>query len=139
MPSRESFNLVTLLPGLLLLTGCVAGELPKREAEMSFAHVVGSTSEGGARVLSLSVDPGVHQRVVGPMARYDGPYSASVRVDADTRILIGTALGNKGATLGEVVDATYLSVWFRGPVAESDPVQATAEMIMITEPAHNAK
>jgi len=137
MPLTRELAPVSLVLEVLLLTGCVAGEVPKREADMSFAHVVASAGEGDARVLSLKVDPSVHKRVIGPMTKYEGPYWASVRVDADTQILMGTALGNRRATLDEVVDATYLNVWFRGSVTEPGPVQATAEMVMITEPGHS--
>jgi len=53
---------------------------------------------------------------------------ASVTVTGSTKVLHrdGTS-----ATLANVPDGARIEVWFTGPVAESYPVQATADVILI--------
>ncbi len=131
---RTPTVLAVLLVTFALVAGCTVGE-----GDISLAHVTASRIEGDATILSVEVEPGAHKRVFGPFARYGGLDSAEVRVDADTRVLRQTTKGSEPATLDEVISATYLNVRFMQPATSSDPVEATAEQILIVEPGHSGR
>jgi hypothetical protein len=56
---------------------------------------------------------------------------ASVRVDGDTRIFSVSEGELLSATFHDLLKNQVVEVWFEGPVAESDPVQARAGRIEI--------
>ncbi len=126
--------LAALLIGVGVLVGCKVGD-----GDISLAHVTGSRAEGDITVLTVQVEPGVHKRVFGPFAKYEGYASAEVRVDADTRILKQTTGGSEPATLDEVLAAKYLNVYFRQPATATEPIEATAEKVVVVERGHSGK
>lgn len=56
---------------------------------------------------------------------------AIVTVSTDTRVLRQAADGFERATFDDLDTGRQVAVWYRGPVAESYPVQATAATIVI--------
>lgn len=105
--------------------------IPDSAADISFATVERSTREGQVLVLSLKADPEGARKIGRPVESSKYPV-AEVRVDGDTTIINGQTLwGNKEGTADDVLEAKHVDVWFKGPVTESDPVQATAGTIVI--------
>ena len=60
-----------------------------------------------------------------------GSAKASVRLTTRTRILAGDGPASRPDPLDALVNGARVSVWFTGPVAESYPVQATADVVVV--------
>ena len=104
-------------------------DIPRAPADMSFALVKDVTRDGQLVMLSLEADPEGASKIGRPLG--DSKYSAaSVRVDQSTKIIDMRSSQGLG-TMDDLLSAEHVDVWFAGPVAESNPVQAKAGTVVI--------
>ena len=105
--------------------------IPSTPADMSFAAVQRATPEGQTVILSLKADSEGAREIGRPVE--DSKYlTARVRVDKNTKIIDQRGIGgSKTGQIDDVLAAKHVDVWFSGPAAESNPVQATAATIVV--------
>ena len=139
---RSALNIIAAaitIPMALFLTfmvvggalgGDATGDIPESQPDMTYVNVEGSSREGQALVLSLRTESERAAKMGRPLEGVK--YSvASVRVDQSTAIYRQAFGGLKPGTTDDVLAAGHMDVWFKGPVEESNPVQATAGTILI--------
>ena len=134
--TKRILILIVVLLVATLLNACTAGKAPKRQADITFASITDSTREGDVLILYLETNFKAARKFGVPIEK--SKYTkAMVRIDKSTKIFAATGLGNSRASSGEILKSKesnkhgggFLDVWFRGPVRQSDPVQATADTI----------
>lgn len=109
----------------MVVGGAVGGTsgIPETTPDVAFAVIEDSSRQGDVVVLTVRADLDGARKIGRP---FETEYSAaSVRVDSATKII-------RGKTVDDVLGARHIDVWFTGPVAESDPVQATAGTIVVS-------
>lgn len=117
---------LTALMLVLALTGCdaVKGVLPPKVPDR-VPDITG---------VITSIEKGASGDVVGGMLVEDpgGANKAFVAVIGSTAVLVRSGGDTGQAAFGELRKGDRVQVWFTGPVAESYPVQATAEAVLVT-------
>jgi hypothetical protein len=135
---RYVFISLIVLGILFALPGCSSSAqiLPEREADISAAEIIERADENGTLLLTLQFE----KLVEGDPNKGSEKTSterALIKVDFNTVILklgpFSRFTGLKNSTRDELLKKKTINVWFKsGSLIQSDPVQATAEMIVIT-------
>jgi hypothetical protein len=110
---------------VILLTACGPSEMPPT-GQPSITGVITSAERvsGGNDVIARIV-------VEENPAESAGSAKASVRLTRHTRIVAHERVSTESNPLDALVTGARVSVWFTGPVAESYPVQATADVVVL--------
>ena len=131
---KKILTLTILLFVSLLLISCEADtNRPNRMPDMGFVKVIDSTRKGDVLVVSMesNLDTANKEGITGiEKAKYS---EATVTVNKNTKIFVEDYFGSERATTEDMLKAKYLEVWFKGPVRESDSLQATADTIFIID------
>lgn len=118
-------GLVALSVAIALAAGC--GQSGPPDSPPSIRGVVTSidaTNGGGSMRVVWTQDP-----MVGEMAEYD---AAQVGVSSDTKAWRMTDSGEaESVQFAQIVVGDVVEAWFSGPVAESYPVQAGADDVLV--------
>ncbi len=120
---------------LVLLPGC--GYL-LTEPDSESPHIVGTITEVPSRLGTYAFL--IEEHPEKPAGASATPFTAGdkyhVRVTEATRIERRTSAGGmRNASLEEITVGMRAEVWFVGPILESYPAQATADRILILDPA----
>lgn len=119
---RFAFALSAALVALLILAGC--SPAPPKEAA-SISGSITTVTPGYGTLGSVLVEG-----PTGASAAYD---KASVNITASTTLLRKIADGYEGVSFADLDVGMRVDVWFTGPVAESYPVQATADAVVVVD------
>lgn len=118
-------RLAAMTAAAWLALGCARGggdvSLPARAPDI--VGTVTHVNRSGERTVTI--------RVEERPADVSGSAKASVRITEDTRVIRGGSIVSER----EIREGARVSAWFTGPVAESYPVQASAEAVRIEAPA----
>lgn len=135
---RYVFILLIVMGILFALPGCSssAHTLPERESDISSAKIIERADENGILLLTLQFKKTQFSELAQD-DQYKGSERALIKVDSNTVILklgpFSRFTGLKNSTRDELLKKKTIDVWFKsGSLIHSDPVQATAEMIVIT-------
>jgi hypothetical protein len=123
MPSRAARSALFLI-ALMTLGGLCACSptLPSREPDIrgTITSIVRSGNQGTMRI---EAEPGA-----------TGDAKAAVTITAATTLLRAVdGASPEPITLDDIAEGMSADAWFTGPVAESYPVQATGEAILVSE------
>jgi hypothetical protein len=111
---------------LILLTACAGPPEMPPTSQPSISGVI-------TRAERVSAGNDVIARIVveeNP-AESAGSAKASVRITPRTRIIAREGASSRSNPLDALIEGARVSVWFTGPVAESYPVQATADVVVL--------
>lgn len=116
------FATASLLAAALLAAGCAPVAPPDRSPDIR-GSIQTVTAGGG--------DPLGSILVVGEKQADTGYDRASVAVDRETLVLVRGPEGWTESRFEDLAAGDVVEAWFTGPVAESYPVQATAEAVAV--------
>jgi hypothetical protein len=123
MRTQRLIMVVTaVLIALLMLVACSPS--PPEEAA-SISGVITTVTPGYGTLGSVLVEG-----TEGSTSVYD---KASVNITASTTLLRKTGDSYEGVAYSDLKVGMVVDVWFTGPVAESYPVQATADALVVVE------
>ena len=115
-------SLVMLAAGLLLAATACAPTVPAEDPSIRGTITSITPGDAGGTIL-------VEMPTGGQAFDYD---KAAVRVAEDSTVLLmDTEGGYSDATFDDLAEGQTVDVWFTGAVAESYPVQATADVVLI--------
>lgn len=106
---------------LVLVVGFVGGcmkSLPQRDADMTSATIVDAKRDPGSLTLMVEDASGTSD-------------AATVWVYEQTDVLRETSAGIREAVANDLVEGAQIDIWFDGPIAESYPIQGSADTILI--------
>lgn len=132
-PPHITGTLASVTPFVPRTEDCVEVDLRPPDAAVSSDDEPFCTDPDSDVVGSILVEEQPDRPVGGP-----GPPAgdkASVTVDTGSQILRHAGEGYAEAAFDALEVGQVVQVWFSGPVAESYPVQAGAEAVVISEPA----
>lgn len=119
-PRYRTMQFLVVLAVVIVLgaVACYEADTPRSDPDLR--GVVTASDDSRSILVVWTADP-----AIGPRAAYD---AASVRIDPSTGLERAADVPEVSHTdVGAIVE-----VWFSGPVAESYPVQATADWILVT-------
>lgn len=118
-------SVMVLTAALIALPVLVACSPSPPEEAASISGAITIVTPGYGTLGSVLVEG-----TTGSTSAYD---KASVNITASTTLLRKTAEGYEGLTYSDLKVGMVVDVWFTGPVAESYPVQATADALVVVE------
>ena len=117
----RNLTCVVILIAVVALSAC-APALPSREPDIR-GTITSLTRSGADGSLLIEGEPGG-----------TGDAKASVRITPKTKLFREVAGASpEPITLDDIDEGMQADAWFTGPVAESYPVQATGEAVLVSE------
>lgn len=118
----KTLAVAAVMSAALVLSGCffLPGP-PDGDPSIRGAITVITPGEGGLGAILVE----------GPAGEGTSYDKASVNITGDTKLLLQRADGYGRITFADLKEGDAVEVWFTGAVAESYPVQATADTVVV--------